>query len=180
MHQTRTNPPHVDPVPPLHGLPRPRSDPRDVDDVSMGREDRGSSIAPTGLWCPDESHPTARAPPLPRPSRSHHGSSPEPAPRGERLRSEGTDNALRRTGRALRSLLGVVCVVLNVIEAPVHPRFTVPRRGALQPRQASTASSRKSSEMLFLVVEARQSEARRARLHAKALERMSTGTIDYM
>ena len=101
-------------------------------------------------------------------------------PRGERLRSEGTDNALRRTGRALRSLLGVVCVVLNVIEAPVHPRFTVPRRGALQPRQASTASSRKSSEMLFLVVEARQSEARRARLHAKALERMSTGTIDYM
>ena len=101
-------------------------------------------------------------------------------PRGERLRSEGTDNALRRTGRALRSLLGVVCVVLNVIEAPMHPHHPVPRRGALQPRQASTASSRKSSEMLFLVVEARQSEARRARLHAKALERMSTGTIDYM
>ena len=180
MHENRTNPPHVDPLPPIHGLPSHRSDPWDVDDVSMGRADPGSSIAPTGLWCPDESHPTARAPPLPRPSRSHHGSSPEPAPRGERLRSEGTDNALRRTGRALRSLLGVVCVVLNVIEAPVHPRFTVPRRGALQPRQASTASSRKSSEMLFLVVEARQSEARRARLHAKALERMSTSTIDYM
>ena len=77
-------------------------------------------------------------------------------------------------------MLVVVGLVLNLIEAPVHPRFTVPRRGALQPRQASTASSRKSSEMLFLVVEARQSEARRARLHAKALERMSTGTIDYM
>ena len=102
-------------------------------------------------------------------------------PRGERLRSEGTNNALRRTGRALRSIQVVVCLVLNVIEALVHPRHPVPRRGALQPRQgAPTASSRKSSEMLFLVVEARQSEARRARLHAKALERMSTGTIDYM
>ena len=81
VHQTRTKPPHVDPVPPLHGLTRHRSDPQDVDDVSMGLADPGSSIAPTGLWCPDESHPTARAPPLPRPSRSHHGSSPEPAPR---------------------------------------------------------------------------------------------------
>ena len=61
----------------------------------------------------------------------------------------------------------------------MHPRHPVPRRGALQPRQASTASSRKSSEMLFLVVETRQSEARRARLHAKALERFTMGTIDY-
>ena len=101
-------------------------------------------------------------------------------PRGERLRSEGTDDAMRRTWSALRSVLVVVCLVLNLIETAVHPHHPVPRRGALQPRQASTASSRKSSEMLFLVVEARQSEARRARLHAKALERMSTGTIDYM
>ena len=77
-------------------------------------------------------------------------------------------------------MLVVVGLVLNLIEAPVHPRFTVPRRGALQPRQgAPTASSRKSSEMLFLVVEARQSEARRARLGVKALERFTMGTIDY-
>ena len=59
VHQTRTNPPHVDPVPPLHGLPRPRSDPRDVDDVSMGLADRGSSIAPIDFWCPYGSPPTA-------------------------------------------------------------------------------------------------------------------------
>ena len=83
VHQTRTKPPHVDPVPPLHGLPRPRSDPRDVDDVSKGRADRGSSIAPTGLWCPDGSLPTIRAPPSPLPSRSCQGSSPADAPRGE-------------------------------------------------------------------------------------------------
>ena len=76
-------------------------------------------------------------------------------------------------------MLVVVGLVLNLIETLVHPRFTVPRRGALQPRQASTASSRKSSEILFLVVETRQSEARRARLHAKALERFTMGTIDY-
>ena len=33
--------------PPIHGLPSHRSDPWDVDDVSMGRADRGSSIGPT-------------------------------------------------------------------------------------------------------------------------------------
>ena len=71
VHQTRTKPPHVDPLPPIHGLPRPRSDPRDVDDVSMGRADRGSSIAPTGLWCPGGSSPTAR---------SASTASPEPLP----------------------------------------------------------------------------------------------------
>ena len=178
--QNPDKPPACRPIAP-HPCPSPPPQrPLDVDDVSMGRADPGSSIAPTGLWCPDGSHPTARAPPPPRPSRSHHSSSPEPAPRGERLRSEGTDNALRRTGRALRSLLGVVCIVMNVFETLKHPHHPVPRRGALQPRQASTASSRKSSEVLFLVVEARQSEARRARLRAKAVERMSTGTIDYM
>ena len=35
--------------PPIHALPRPRSGPQDVGDVSMGLEDRGSSIAPTDL-----------------------------------------------------------------------------------------------------------------------------------
>ena len=76
-------------------------------------------------------------------------------------------------------MLVVVGLVLNIMEAFVHPRHPVPRRGALQPRQASTACSRKSSEMLFLVVETRQSEARRARLGVKALERFTMGTIDY-
>ena len=56
--------------------PAPRSDPRDVDDVSMGRADRGSSIAPTGLWCPGGSPQTARTPSPPLPSRSRQGSSP--------------------------------------------------------------------------------------------------------
>ena len=124
--------------------------------------------------------------PLQPPGRLHRLSqaapakilAPRDAPRGERLRSEGTNNALRRTGRALRSLLGVVCIVVNVFETLVHPHHPVPRRGALQPRQASTAFSQKSSEMLFLVVEARQSEARRARLCVKALERFTMGTID--
>ena len=78
-------------------------------------------------------------------------------------------------------MLVVVCLVLNLIETLVHPSHPVSRRGALQPRQgAPTASSRKSSEILLLVVEKRPSEARRARLHAKGLDRMSTGTIDYM
>ena len=65
--------------PPIHGLPRPRSDPQDVDDVSMGRADRGSSIAPTDLWCPDGSPPTVRAPPPPLPSRSCPSISPADA-----------------------------------------------------------------------------------------------------
>ena len=62
--------------PPIHALPCPRSGPQDVDDVSMGRADRGSSIALTGLWCPDGSIPTARTPPPALPSRSCQGSSP--------------------------------------------------------------------------------------------------------
>ena len=45
--------------PPIHALPRPRSDPMDVDDVSMGHADGGSLIAPIGLWCTDGSRPTA-------------------------------------------------------------------------------------------------------------------------
>ena len=56
--------------PPIHALPCPRSDPWDVDDVSMGRADRGSSIAPTGLKSPEGSRPTARTPPPPHSSRS--------------------------------------------------------------------------------------------------------------
>ena len=83
--------------PPIHGLPRPRSDPQDVDDVSMGRADRGTSIAPTGLWCPGGSRPTVWAPPPLLPSRSRRDTSPAAAPRGQRLRSEGTNNAQRRT-----------------------------------------------------------------------------------
>ena len=38
--------PHVDHCPPLHGILWPRSDPRDVDDVSMVCADRDSSIGP--------------------------------------------------------------------------------------------------------------------------------------
>ena len=124
--------------------------------------------------------------PLRPPERIHRLSRAAPTmvaalsqPRGERLRSEGTNNALRRTGRALRSLLGVVCVVLNVIEAPVHPRFTVPRRGALQPRQASTAPSEIFGNVVF-GCRGEAKSGKEARLCVKALERMSTGTIDYM
>jgi len=72
--------------------------------------------------------------------RLHHLSRAAPAkvaalrtPRAaKRLRSEGTDNALRRTWSALRSIQVVVCLVVNVIEAPVHPRHPPPPRGALQ------------------------------------------------
>ena len=71
--------------------------------------------------------------------RLHHLSRAAPAkvaalrtPRAaKRLRSEGTDNALRRTWSALRSIQVVVCVVVNVIEALVHPRHPPPPRGAL-------------------------------------------------
>ena len=67
--------------PPIHALPHPRSDPRDVDDVSMVRADRGSSIAPTGLKCPEGSRPTARRPPPPPPERrSRQDTSPADAP----------------------------------------------------------------------------------------------------
>ena len=79
--------------------------------------------------------------PLRPPERIHRLSRAAPTmvaalsqPRGERLRSEGTNNALRRTWSALRSVLVVVCLVLNLSEALVHPRHPVPRRGALQPR----------------------------------------------
>ena len=93
----RDKTPHVDPWPPIHALPRPRSDPQDVDDVSMGLEDWGSSIAPTDLWCSDESPPTARAPPPPLPSRSRRDSSPS-AVGGYGLRAQITP--LRRTWSA--------------------------------------------------------------------------------
>ena len=56
---------------------------------------------------------------------------PRTPARGRRLRSEGTDNAMRRTWSALRSIQVVVCLVLNVIEALVHPRHPPPPRGAL-------------------------------------------------
>ena len=61
----------------------------------MGRADRGASIAPTALWCPYGSRPTAGAPPPPLPRRSCQDSSLANSPRGERLRSEGTENALK-------------------------------------------------------------------------------------
>ena len=71
--------------------------------------------------------------------RLHHLSQAAPAkvaaprtPRAaKRLRSEGTDNAMRRTWSALRSIQVVVCLVLNVIGALVHPRHPPPPRGAL-------------------------------------------------
>ena len=74
------NPPHVNPLSPNHALPRPRRGPRGVDVVSMGRADRGSSIAPTGLKCPEGSRPTARRPPPPPPERrSRQDTSPADA-----------------------------------------------------------------------------------------------------
>ena len=80
VYQTVTKPRLSIHCPPSHGLPRPRSDPRDVDDVSMVRTDRGSSIAPTGLKCPEGSRPTARRPPPPPPERrSRQDTSPADA-----------------------------------------------------------------------------------------------------
>ena len=93
--QNPDKPPSCRPTaPPSMPSPAPAA-PRDVDDVSMGRADRGSSIALTGLWCPDGSPPTARTPLPPLPSRSRRDTSPADALRGEQLRSEGTDNALK-------------------------------------------------------------------------------------
>ena len=149
---------------------------------SWAARTRGSAISPTDLECPDGSSPTVRAPPPPLPSRSCQGSSPADAPRSERLQSEGTDDALRRTWSALRSVLVVVCLVPNLIETAVHPHHPVSRRGALQPRQgASTAfpHSEIFGNVVFWVVEKRPSEARRARLHVKAVERFTMGTIEY-
>ena len=81
VHKTRTKPPHVDPLPPpIYALPRHRSGPQDVGDVSMGRADRGSSIDPTGLWCPDGSRSTVWAPRPPLPGRSRQGTSTADAP----------------------------------------------------------------------------------------------------
>ena len=86
------NLPHVDQFGlPLRPLLVPQQ-PLDLDDVSVGRADRGSAIAPTGLWCPDGSRPTFRAPPPPLPPRYQ----PRSLPCGQRLRSEGTNNAQRR------------------------------------------------------------------------------------
>ena len=86
------NLPHVDQFGlPLRPLLVPQQ-PLDLDDVSVGRADRGSAIAPTGLWCPDGSSPTFRAPPPPLPPRYQ----PRSLPCGQRLRSEGTNNAQRR------------------------------------------------------------------------------------
>ena len=67
--KTGQNPPHVDPLPSPPWPPPPPQRPLDVDDVSVVCADRGSSIAPTGLWCPDGSYPTARASLEPLPPR---------------------------------------------------------------------------------------------------------------
>ena len=83
-------------APPSMPSPTPQR-PRDVDDVSMDRAAPGSSIAPTDLWCSDESPPTARAPPPPLPSRSRRDSSPS-AVGGYGLRAQITP--LRRTWSA--------------------------------------------------------------------------------
>ena len=81
VHKTRTKPPACRPIaPPIYALPRHRSGPQDVGDVSMGRADRGSSIDPTGLWCPDGSRSTVWAPRPPLPGRSRQGTSTADAP----------------------------------------------------------------------------------------------------
>ena len=49
VHKPGQNPRMSTQCPPSHALPSPRSDPQDVDDVSMGRADRDSSIGPTCL-----------------------------------------------------------------------------------------------------------------------------------
>ena len=62
-------PPHVDPLPPIYGLPRPRSDPRDVDDVSMGPSGSGlvdcydRSLVP--WWIPSDRLSASTASPEP-------------------------------------------------------------------------------------------------------------------
>ena len=72
---------------------------------------------------------------LHRPSRAAVSKilAPRTPPRKGRLRCEGTDDAMvgARRERALRSVLVAVCLVVNVIEAPVHPRHPPPPRGAL-------------------------------------------------
>ena len=71
---------------------------------------------------------------------------PRTPARGRRLRSEGTDNAMRRTWSALRSIQVVVCLVLNVIEALVHPRHPP---SASRSAPASWPSSTMLLEMLL-------------------------------
>ena len=75
-------------------------------------------------WIPSDRPSTSTASPEPLLPRQQ----PRGRPRGERLQSEGTDDALRRTWSVLRSVLVAVCVVLNIIEAPVHPRHPPVRR----------------------------------------------------
>ena len=118
--------------PPSMASPAPAAAPRMQMMCSWAARTRGSAISPTDLECPDGSSPTIRAPPPPLPSRCRQDTSPADAPRGERLQFEGTDNALRRTWSALRSIQVVVCLFVNVIEALVHPRHPPPPRGALQ------------------------------------------------
>ena len=97
VHKTRTNPPHANPLPPLHGLPRPRSDPRDVDGVSMGRADRSSSIAPTGLRRRNGPRRIDVRTPPPRVSRSRtvstasrlHTAHSDNAPKAEKAEKKG-------------------------------------------------------------------------------------------
>ena len=137
VHQTRTNPPHVDPLPPTYALPRPRSDPRDVDDVSMGRAHPGlgdlSNRPRMSWWIPSDRPSASTASPGPLLPRQQ----PRGRPRGERLQSEGTDDALRRTWSALRSIQVVVCLVVNAIEAIVHPRHPLRPRGSPGPSPPS-------------------------------------------
>ena len=83
--------------PPIHALPRPRSDPQDVDDVSMGRADRGSSIAPTGLRRRNGPRRVDVRTPPPRVSRSRtvstasrlHTAHSDNAPKAEKAEKKG-------------------------------------------------------------------------------------------
>ena len=92
--QTPRMPTHC---PPLHGLPRPRSDPRDVDGVSMGRADRSSSIAPTGLRRRNGPRRIDVRTPPPRVSRSRtvstasrlHTAHSDNAPKAEKAEKKG-------------------------------------------------------------------------------------------
>ena len=83
--------------PPIHILPHPRSDPQDVDDVSMGRADRGSSIAPTGLRRRNGPRRVDVRTPPPRVSRSRtvssasrlHTAHSDDAPKAEKAEKKG-------------------------------------------------------------------------------------------
>ena len=99
VYQTVTKPrmsTHGPPIP-IHALPRPRSDPQDVDDVSMGRADRGSSIAPTGLRRRNGPRRVDVRTPPPRVSRSRtvstasrlHTAHSDNAPKAEKAEKKG-------------------------------------------------------------------------------------------